>query len=272
VDTEHLLADIVEWTTFEPNVRVAVLTGSTTGQQQNRDRLSDLDIELYVRNPAPLLENTTWWERFGEVLAVESLSNPGWHPTRLVYYVGGKVDFAIAPTRALATAIHTRPFEVLVDKDRLASGLSPVASADNGRPSVAAFMECVNWFYAAALMCAKCVVRDEPWMAKFRDWDLKCQLLRMIEWDHKARYGWSYDTWFNGKHLNRWLDLDVREALEACWSGFAVSETPASLLASFELFDRLTTRTAGAVGVTPPDAAAVRSEVISILRLAISNP
>jgi aminoglycoside 6-adenylyltransferase len=111
-------------------------------------------------------------------------------------------------------------------------------------------------------MCAKCVARDEPWQAKFRDWDLKRELMRMIEWDHKARYGWSYDTWSRGKRLKQWVDEDVLAALDACWAGFGGSDTARALLASLELFERLSTRTAHLLGVAAFDVRRVRAEVM----------
>jgi aminoglycoside 6-adenylyltransferase len=270
LDNNRALAEILEWTTADENVRAVVVTGSTARGPEQVDRLSDLDVELYVREPQQLLDSTSWYEQFGTVLVVEALSNPGWHPTRLIYYRGGKIDFAIAPTAALAEATYARPFRVLLDKDGLTAGLAIIASPSHP-PDANAYLQCVQWFYAAALMCAKCVVRDEPWMAKFRDWDLKREMLRMIEWDHKARYGWSYETWFNGKCLDRWVDGDVRARLDACWANFSVAESAAALRASVDLFDHLSTRTAHRVGLAPFNASPVRAEVISTLELRTSE-
>jgi aminoglycoside 6-adenylyltransferase len=143
-------------------------------------------------DPSALLDNTTWYTRFGEVLVVEALPNLGWHPTRLVYYVDGKIDFMIGPVAALATTRYERRFQVLLHKDDIATRLALVPPVAVPAPTEDAFVRCIHWFYAAAIMCAKCIVRDEPWQAKHRDWDLKQELMRMIEWDHKARYGWAY--------------------------------------------------------------------------------
>ncbi|MBV9173038.1 MAG: aminoglycoside 6-adenylyltransferase [Chloroflexi bacterium] len=54
---------------------------------------------------------------------------------------------------------------------------------------------------------------------------MKQQLLRMLEWDHKARYGWAYDTWSRGKRLKEWIDPDVLADLDPCWSGFGTADT-----------------------------------------------
>lgn len=270
MDNDRALAEILEWATADQNVRAVVVTGSTARGSEQTDRLSDLDVELYVDEPQRLLDSTSWYEQFGTVLVVEALPNPDWHPTRLIYYRGGKVDFAIAPTAALAEATFVRPFRVLLDKDGLTAGLAIIASPSQP-PDADDFLQCVHWFYAAALMGVKCVVRNEPWMAKFRDWDLKRELLRMIEWDHKARYGWSYETWFNGKYLDRWVDGDVRARLDACWANFTVTESAAALRESVDLFDHLSTRTADLLGLEPFDASPVRAEVIATLELRASG-
>jgi aminoglycoside 6-adenylyltransferase len=225
MDYDRVLERIVAWASADDNIRAVVLTGSVARGPAHVHPLSDIDVELYVTEPATLLEEDTWYAQFGQVLVVEALPNPGWHPTRLVYYVDGKIDFLVGPVDALATTRYVRPFRVLLDKEHLTERLPPVAPLATVPPESATFLECIHWFYAAALMCAKCIVRDDPWQAKFRDWDLKRELLRMIEWDHKARYGWSYITWSRGKRLKEWLDPAMLAALDPCWAGFGATDT-----------------------------------------------
>jgi aminoglycoside 6-adenylyltransferase len=268
MDHVRVLEQIVAWATADDNIRVVVLTGSAAIGPEHVHPLSDLDVELYVTRPATLLDHDAWYAQFGEILVVEALPNPGWHPTRLVYYVNGKIDFMVGPVGALATAKYARPFRVLLEKDHTTDTLPAAPPLTTLPPDAASFLECVHWFYAAALMCAKCVVRDEPWQAKVRDWDLKRELIRMIEWDHKARHGWSYDTWTRGKRLKQWIDADVLAALDSCWAGFGGSETAQAMLASVELFESLRTRTAQLIELPAFDARSVRAEVTAILERA----
>jgi aminoglycoside 6-adenylyltransferase len=93
------------------------------------DDLSDLDFELYVDSPSDLLDGSVWYEAFGDVLVVEKMPNPEWLPTRLVNYADGKVDFMIAPASALAMVEYTRPFRILVDKDRISEHLQLAPSS-----------------------------------------------------------------------------------------------------------------------------------------------
>ena len=202
------LSEVIAFAEDE-NIRVVVVTGSTARGETHP--LSDLDVELYGRDPQPLLPDDSWHWRFGRVVAVEALPNPGWHPTRLLYLTGAKkIDFVIAPVTALHDAGYDRPIAVVVDKDGLATDLPPSRGASGSPPSPDEFLECVNWFAAAAIMCAKSIMIDDPWMAKVRDWDLKRELLRMIEWDHTLRHGVKHDTWFLGKNMNQWMDAEIR--------------------------------------------------------------
>ena len=50
---------------------------------------------------------------------------------------------------------------MLLDKDGIATQLSSVPPTAALPPPEDDFLECIHWFYAAVIMCAKCIVRDE---------------------------------------------------------------------------------------------------------------
>src|SRR5262249_17309890 len=153
---------------------------------------------------------------------------------------------------------YDRPFRILLDKDGLARAFQRTAGVEGQPPTSAEFLECVHWFYAATIMSAKYLARDDPWAAKQRDWYSKTLLRTMLEWDHKARKGWDYETWYLGVHLRDWVDTELLDPIDACWSGFSPQDSVRALRASLSLFDVLSTRTATALGITPFDATGVR--------------
>ena len=262
MDQKRVLDDVVAWATEDPNIRLLVVTGSFA--RGDHDDLSDLDIELYVRETHSLLEETAWFERFGEVLVTEALENPGWHPTRLVYYVDGKIDFMIAPVLALAEGIaYDVSYLVMVDKDAREKRLEPTVGV--APPSLDEFRVCINWFYAAAIQYAKAVVRDDPWPVKTRDADLKERLLQMIEWDHGVRTGWAERPPHNGTRLSEWTAPEVAGAVVACWSDFSTERSGDALRASVDLFDRLTERVAAALGFHEETGGKASAEVQRLL-------
>jgi aminoglycoside 6-adenylyltransferase len=266
MDHQAVLEQVVEWAQSDDNIRASVLTGSVARDAQAVDKEADLDVELYLTNPSLLLQDDTWYRQFGDVLVVEALENPGWHPTRLIYYADGKIDFTIAPAAVLSSGAHyDRSFRVLLDKDGISSAFQRASRAPERPPTPAEFHQCVHWFYAAAIMWAKYLGRYDLWAAKQRDWDSKTQLLLMLEWDHKARKEWDYDTWYRGVHLRDWVDADLLDPIAACWSGFARPESLQALHASLALFDRLSTRTATALGIIPFDVAGVRGRIHQLI-------
>ena len=158
------------------------MTGSASAHETHL--LSDRDIEVFARDVEPLLAVESWWSTLGRVLVVERTENDNGQPTRLIYFTGGKLDFTLIAADELTAATYERPFTVLLDKDDQARSLRCVPP-QRSLPDADSFHTCVNEAYAAALMCAKAVVRDELWPAKIRDEDLKWNLLQMIEWDHR---------------------------------------------------------------------------------------
>jgi aminoglycoside 6-adenylyltransferase len=266
VQQERVLAEVLRWAETEPNVRVVVLDGSVARRDGSVDQWSDLDLQLYAADPAPLLELRAWYEQFGDVLVVEALENPGWFPTRLVYYLDAKIDFMIAPVTALASQQrYDRPMRVLIDKDGVATNLVAAERSTVTLPGARDYEVCVNEFYAAALMEAKMLARDEPIKAKVRDFDLKRRLFEMIVWDHAARYGRARDVRSHGADFRRWADRDVQAALDDCWSDMSIQSGASALGASVALFTTCSRRLARALGFEPFAHDAVVAEVRRIL-------
>ena len=264
MDQQRVLDDVVAWATNDPNVRLVLVTGSFA--RGDHDELSDLDIELYVRETHPLLEETAWYERFGEVLVTEALENPEWHPTRLVYYVDGKIDFMVAPVRSLSEgAEYDGPYLVPVDKDGRADRLEPTVGVTP--PSADAFRECIDWFYAAALAYAKAVVRDDPWPVKTRDADLKSQLLQMLEWEHSARTGWASRPPHDGSRIAEWAAPDIAADIAACWADFSLPASDEALRNSMRLFDLVAGRVAMSLGYDGEVTVKASAEVDRLLGL-----
>jgi|KBSSwiStaDraftv2_1062776.scaffolds.fasta_scaffold111916_1 aminoglycoside 6-adenylyltransferase len=258
-----------KWAERTDSVRGVLVTGSAAAGDVHP--LSDRDIEIYTHDVESLLEDESWWNGLGEVLVVERLANGLGPPTRLIYYVGGKLDFTLIPASDLATAVHTRPFQVLVDKDACAPP-SPSTVKTPNLPGPDEVDKVINWGYAAALMCAKAIVRDELWSAKLRDNDLKGELLRMIELDHQLRYGPSIDTRYLATRMNTWMDADIRDELSHCWSHFDAADTAAALRRTTALFSRLSDRVATALGLPHFDHERLISEIEHILQMREDQP
>ena len=264
MDYDSVLKSLLAWADRTETVRCVVLTGSAASATTHP--LSDRDLEIHVRDIETLVRDDSWWSRLGIVLAVERLENGDNQPTRLVYYVGGKLDFTLVDTCS-ERGVYDRPYEVLLDKDGDAADFRtdapPHVPVDQD-----AFDECLNWGYASAFMIAKAIVRDEPWTVKVRDNDLKTELLRLIEWDHVARYGDKIDVRYLGTRMRGWMDVDVQDRLTACWASFDLSDSREALLATLDLFRDVAIRTATMAGLKDFSHEAMQTEVRNILSMA----
>lgn len=270
MDHAGVLSSVVRWAEADSNVRAVVLEGSLARDDETVDEWSDLDVRLYVTDTESLLRSSDWFEQFGDVLVVEALANPGWYPTRLVYYADGKIDFLIAPAVSLAQRDRFgRQVRVLVDKDGLTGGIAQGQPLSVVLPDEATFLTCANEFYAAALMYARMLVRDEPIKAKYRDWDMKTRLFEMITWDHRARYGTERDVRPLGTHFRQWADPDVVDQLDECWSDLALDASRRAFAATVALFTATSERVGVATGLPRFDATSVIRE---IERITGTNP
>ncbi|WGD38405.1 aminoglycoside 6-adenylyltransferase [Lysinibacter sp. HNR] len=241
MDYTQVINTLVHWASTRDDIRALVLTGSAASHTAHP--LSDRDIEVFSTDVPALLTDETWWRALGEVLVIERLTDGENNPTRLVYYRGGKIDFTLLPPEQLRARPRSQAFRVLLDKDNIASSLS-LHKQTALPPSAQDFNESINWAWAAALMQARAIVRHEPWSAKIRDADLKKELLRMIEWDHHARYGSGFNTHHRGARMRQWMDAEVQQALEQCWAGFSAEDSIRALRATTTLYRSLAGRTA----------------------------
>ncbi len=262
MDYSQTLERVIAWAALDDNIRTVVLTGSAA--EGTDHPLSDRDLELHVRDLEALETHDGWWSDLGEVLAVERLHNHNAEPTRLVYYVGGKLDFTLV--RAGRSRLYGRPFSVLLDKDG-ATAVFRLQRQHRDPPNQGGFDECCNWACAAALMTAKAIVRDEPWSAFSRRADLMTQLLRLIEWDHLLRYQGVRDIRHLGTRLRHWMDVEVQHDLEAAtvWGHGPAADD--ALLTSFDLFATTADRVARIGGLSAFPLTPVRSELQQILAL-----
>ncbi len=262
-----LLDRIIAWARADANVVALIMTGSRARDDGRVDEFSDYDIEIIARDIAPLIDDDAWLRAFAPVMVYLPLRNDRW-PTRLVFYDDGtKVDFTLAISARVSEMIvgglddlYQRGYRVLLDKDALtdalpaATGAFPIAR----RPSPEEFAAVVTEFWFEAAHIPRYILRDEPWVVKFRDWTMKQLLLRMLEWHAITRTAEPVDVWHIGSHSGSWIDEETRDDLREIFGAFDAASSWRALLATTSLFRRLTSETAAALGIEDADATSAR--------------
>ena len=262
-DPDALLASIVRWAEESPNIVTLILTGSRARLGASVDEFSDLDVEVIADDPTELIRNDAWLSRFGRIWVYLPAVKGQRYETRLVFYEGGtKVDFSLCGRERLSAMVeaqvlddlYERGHRVLVDKAGITSNLPPATGEFPGKrlPGQEEFAAVVNEFWFEAAHIPRYLLRDELWVAKFRDWTMKTLLLTMLEWHAIASSDQNVDVWHIGTHMMDWVDEATWNDIHTIFSGFDARESWHGLLATARLFRRLARETAAAADLEYP--------------------
>ena len=94
-------------------------------------------------------------------------------------------------------------------------------------------------FWFIALYIAKQILRNELWVVKARDNNMKQLLLQMIEWHGKTINGIEYDTWHAGRFLCEWVSKETQVELQNAFGHFDRIDSWRALMATMTLYKRL---------------------------------
>jgi aminoglycoside 6-adenylyltransferase len=253
---------IVEWAKPQPQIRAAIVCGSTERLVNPGDEWADLDLEIYVTDLNEFLAGDAWLQKFGTVWTYLQLQEDK-GPVFLTLHDGGeKVDFHFFHLSELyrlvdAQQLHSaydRGYRVVVDKDGLAARLPPALATPPvlEKPSESEFMFQVKAFWYGVLYVAKQIRRRNLWVVKYRDWTIKEGLLKMMEWHAQSIHKWQSDTWNDGHFLSQWTDAQTWASLHNTFGEFGVRSSWQALLATLDLFHRLASETAYDLGYRYP--------------------
>jgi aminoglycoside 6-adenylyltransferase len=261
MDIDGLFTKILEWARGDPNVIALILTGSRS-RMELVDEFSDLDIEVVAQNIEALTRDTLWLERFGPVMVRLNLSTPDGSATRLVFYKGGhKVDFTLCDQRRVdrmkdgLDVLYDRGFSVLLDKTGVTEGLPPpsFSLAHATPPTQEQFHHVVNEFLFEAAHIPRYLLRQELWVAKTRDWTMKQDLLKMLEWKAATSAEGYPGPLYIGTYMRSWVDQRTWQDLASVFGPFDRNGSWNALLRTIELFRRIAKQVAEQASLGYPD-------------------
>lgn len=263
--SDQILMRIVDWANEEEPIRALILEGSLASKEE-ADDLSDYDINMFITDPQPYVQDDSWLSLLGDIwvsIPEKVVHKRTAYASRLVIFKDGiKVDFVMYSTDVLkefATAgrlpeNYDVGYRVLLDKDRMTDKLPAPSFMGyrSGRPTSKDFTDCVSEFWFEAYHVAKYLKRNDLWPARFRDWNTKILLLRMIEWHERGKHGWNYRTNPTGKNMQSWVSPDILGELSRSFAHSDREDNWQALFATFNLFGRISRETAKLIGCTYP--------------------
>ena len=247
---EELERNFVSWAQTVEDIRAAFIVGSRARNDHPADEWSDMDIIFYTSKKNYYLSDIEWLKNLGNVWTSLVSQTAGGDPECLTLFDGGwQVDFVIHSTDNLKQNVENkivpnnfyRGVKVIIDKEDIARNIMPKCfRAPQGTAlSEDVFMQTVNMFWFLALNLAKQILRNDLWIAKVRDSNMKDLLLQMIEWHEKAVYGAEYDTWHAGRFLCEWASEETQVELQNSFGHFDRIDSWRALIGTITLFKRI---------------------------------
>jgi aminoglycoside 6-adenylyltransferase len=256
------------WAQTRPDIRAAAIVGSRARTDRPADQWSDMDLITITSDPQHYLANTDWLEAIGTVwMTFLERQGTGEGMERRVLFEGGvDVDFvffsyesaqhiAIVGWPPDIGSVVRRGFRVVLDKDGLAAKLSQleIPTPPEHRLSSDEFLNLCKDVLYHAVWGVKKLRRGEIWMAQSNTNNyIIWRLLQMIEWHAKATHGWDYDTWHNGRFLEKWADPRIVAQLRGTTADYNEVDIQRAMLARLDLFRWVAQETAERLGYVYP--------------------
>lgn len=259
---------LVQWAKNQPLVRAMVLESSRASDRTSVDLLSDYDVLLVVGDTRPFSRDETWLHDFGQILVLfrdKGRTHELTTYTRLVLYEDGtKIDYIVWPVALLQRVLGAprlpdlldHGYQVLVDKDGLASQLKPPTHTAHipKKPTEKEYAALVEEFWWETIYVAKNLWRDELVHAKYNlDFVMKFELLRrLLEWRIELDHHWSWKPGAGGRGLKKHLDARTWGELASTYVGASIDENWDALFQTTALFSRSALEVGNALGYRYP--------------------
>lgn len=249
------------WAKENESIRAIILTSSRANPNSLTDILSDYDIELYVKDIKPFM-NDKWLHFLGRILIrwplkPASTFDKNWITRLVLFEDGTRIDFQITSKRSVNPSNYDSGYKVLVDKDDLTKDIEEPTYSEFfiKKPTKEEYEVFVNDFFWNATYVAKNLWRDELYYAKFMlDNAIRFEYLqKVIEWYIAIQQNWRVNTNKHGRWFKRYLNPNIWAELENTFSGADIEENWEAFFGTIDLFRKLAKSVAERLEYKYPD-------------------
>lgn len=186
---------------------------------------------LIVNNIDIYKENTDWLLNFGNPIVSFSTLNMFGNSERRALYDGFlDVDFTFLTPDDFYNLINNndvlislkKAYKFLVDKDGYNNFIITEKSIqkNNVINNQTVLNEIYDYWYNCIWLSKK-ILRDELWTAvRFQNSYFSNKLLYMIETYEQIKNNFSTETWYGGRHLEKWVDYPLLKRLKGCFTDY----------------------------------------------------
>ena len=233
-------------------VKAEVLIGSQSRQIDCADEYSDIDVMLFVSDIDFFINSDEWISSLGRYyISFAEKTVSGGMERRVVFENAMDADFIFLQADDFSrinelSEIVSRSYKMLLDKDNFTDIISHVAQSDKSFsiPSESEIQNLISEFFFHVIWASKKVMRGELWAAiTCVDGYMKKLLLKMIEYHSHALHGTDYDTWHNGKFIERWAEPWVVKEFQNIYARYSDKDIMKALLNTMNLFQKIAIET-----------------------------
>ncbi len=227
---EEMMSLILRVAQENPLIRAAVLNGSRANPLVKPDPFQDYDVQFFVRDLAPFLENPHWIDVFGPRLILQTPEAMELFPPtlgrRFTYLMqftdGNRVDLMLTPLEECAQRCREDGLTILLlDKDGVCPPLPKPSARQHcvAQPTEGVFADCCNEFWWTSTYVAKGLWRGElPYAVHHIENCVRKMLFQMMDWRVWCEFGGDAYTGKYHKYLSRYLPA---EEWDLCLSTYA---------------------------------------------------
>ena len=216
-------------------IDAAFIIGSQVRRTETADEYSDLDFVVIINAPETYIEKQEWVSETGEPLCVFIDQEPGFatRDIRVLFKNFLEADFVFLEykqletewVRQFAASMLSPGYETVIDKKNIISLLEPYMNQDVQILSDTQLLNEINDFFFHCNWIKKKIGRGALFTAhSCLNTYMKKKLVTIIESYEKEERGKEYNTWFEGRFIEKWASPEIIEKLKTCFSGYSNDE------------------------------------------------
>ena len=259
---QTIINNLKNWGEKSEKLYGAVIIGSQSRIDNMADEYSDIDIIMFVDDSDYFINSDQWLENVGKyyISFIEhSIDNQ--KARRILFDFVLDVDFIIVSKNHVdfingyASILFKHGYNILIDKINLQNELSKINNIEKENTILTEqdFLNTINDFWFHSVWTVKKIKRGELFIAKgCLDNYMKQKLLRIIEYHSKSTYGENYNTWYDGRFIEKWAESWIIERLTQCYSHYNKEDMKKALLSTMDLFRVISIKTAEKINICYP--------------------
>jgi len=260
---KELIEKVKKMSEESENIRAVFIIGSCVRTIEKADAYSDIDFVVIAKDIDAFINQKNWVEDLGNPLFLWTDHEPGWASwdrrvlfddfleSDFVFF--NKSQFEQEWLASFAGSLLTKEYETLIDKDNLISLLEPFLASDDSPVTDEKILNEINDFFFHCNWIKRKLDRGALFIAhKCLNEHMKNKLLFMIECNAKLKKGDQYNTWFEGRFIEKWADKEILNTLKKCFATYDMKDILSALNCQISLYKSLSKKLCQSRGLSFP--------------------